>query len=479
MQWLTSIPTAIIFNIGFMALCFLTYELIKYYTQPSSTNLFTIAVSFQLLGWVQFIAYLYFLASGWDIGVISFKTDAQFVSSAIPYLGYFGITYCIVFALYLFRTIYQLLKIGKYKKAANFERNTFWRNLLPNEINGTRFKIGYSTHVESPITFGWLDPVILLPFSICNQLSNDEIKYILLHEIAHIVRHDYLINLLIELSHLFLYFNPFSYLFIQEISNQREIACDTWVVNQTNDPIKYSYILYGLAETASKNKSNSFSIGAFKNHNELKNRILYINNLSSKSFNSFILNILIAGIFSLFLLWPNFSTKMNQSLNPIHASQVVIPMKIIYTKKTEHVDNLIRKQKQPSKNIENNISENNPTNSTTNNASIPYTKLVDQTLAWIKKHEQIQRYADYVEHLGDEEYTIAEKLLMHAILKNYQLKRTLLNNQLSKASNEFEANEMLLNSKEWRELLQYEQWTKEFLQKHPGSFIPLDSLRSF
>ena len=104
---------------------------------------------------------------------------------------------------------------------------------------------------------------------------------------------------------------------------------------------------------------------------------------------------------------------------------------------------------------------------------------MDNTLLWIQSHESINHQTAYEENKESEAYSTAEKLLMRTILKNYQLKLTLLNHKLAEIANEQEAKELLMSSKEWQQMLQYEQWTKEFLQKHPGSFEKLDSLRSF
>jgi hypothetical protein len=71
---------------------------------------------------------------------------------------------------------------------------------------------------------------------------------------------------------------------------------------------------------------------------------------------------------------------------------------------------------------------------------------------------------------------VAEKLLMRAIFTNYQLKRELLNDRLSKATNEKEAMDYVVNSKEWEQMQQFEKWTAEFLQKHP---LPADTTTSF
>ena len=65
---------------------------------------------------------------------------------------------------------------------------------------------------------------------------------------------------------------------------------------------------------------------------------------------------------------------------------------------------------------------------------------------------------------------------MRAIFTNYQLKTELLNDRLSKATNEKEAMDYVVNSKEWEQMQQYEKWTAEFLQKHTQ---PEDTTTSF
>jgi hypothetical protein len=67
---------------------------------------------------------------------------------------------------------------------------------------------------------------------------------------------------------------------------------------------------------------------------------------------------------------------------------------------------------------------------------------------------------------------VAEKLLMRAIFTNYQLKKELLNDRLTKATNEKEAMDYVINSKEWEQMQQFEKWTAEFLKKHP---LPVDT----
>jgi len=105
-----------------------------------------------------------------------------------------------------------------------------------------------------------------------------------------------------------------------------------------------------------------------------------------------------------------------------------------------------------------------------------YDELVQKTISWIKSREVENQFASYQENTEAVEFEVAEKLLMRAIFTNYQLKRELLNDRLTKATNEKEAMDYVVNSKEWEQMQQYEKWTAEFLKKHP---LPVDTTTSF
>jgi hypothetical protein len=105
-----------------------------------------------------------------------------------------------------------------------------------------------------------------------------------------------------------------------------------------------------------------------------------------------------------------------------------------------------------------------------------YDEMVQKTISWIKTREVENQFASYQENAEAVEFEVAEKLLMRAIFTNYQLKRELLNDRLNKATNEKEAMDYVVNSKEWEQMQQYEKWTAEFLKKHP---LPVDTTTSF
>ena len=66
--------------------------------------------------------------------------------------------------------------------------------------------------VDVPCMIGFFKPIILLPITLTTYLSATEIEAILLHELSHIKRNDYLLNMIQQLITVLLFFNPFAQL---------------------------------------------------------------------------------------------------------------------------------------------------------------------------------------------------------------------------------------------------------------------------
>jgi hypothetical protein len=95
-----------------------------------------------------------------------------------------------------------------------------------------------------------------------------------------------------------------------------------------------------------------------------------------------------------------------------------------------------------------------------------YDILLDETRTWIKQHENPIQFANYSNTNDSLDNLIAERLLMSSIIKSYQLKKAILTQKLSKAKDNNEAMDYLMNSKEWEDIVAYEKWAKEFLGRH-------------
>ena len=104
-------------------------------------------------------------------------------------------------------------------------------------------RVWISELVETPLTIGFWKPVILLPVSIINNLSLKQTETIILHELYHIRRNDFLLNLLIAVADVMLFFNPFAKFFKEVIRREREHRCDDMVLQFRYDPGLYAQAL--------------------------------------------------------------------------------------------------------------------------------------------------------------------------------------------------------------------------------------------
>ncbi|MBO9729960.1 MAG: M56 family metallopeptidase [Chitinophaga sp.] len=84
--------------------------------------------------------------------------------------------------------------------------------------------------IKVPAAIGMLKPVILVPLGMLSKLSADQIEAILLHELAHIRRHDYFVNLLQSFAETLFFFNPAVLWLSSLIRAERENCCDDMVV---------------------------------------------------------------------------------------------------------------------------------------------------------------------------------------------------------------------------------------------------------
>ncbi|PYR92603.1 MAG: hypothetical protein DMF84_13650 [Acidobacteria bacterium] len=103
-----------------------------------------------------------------------------------------------------------------------------------------------STLVDVPTVIGWVKPVVLLPASALSGLSAQQLDAILAHELAHIRRHDYLVNLLQTLVETLLFYHPAVWWLSRRIRAEREHCCDDLAVSLCGDPIAYANALADL-----------------------------------------------------------------------------------------------------------------------------------------------------------------------------------------------------------------------------------------
>ncbi|HKS22364.1 MAG TPA: M56 family metallopeptidase [Thermoanaerobaculia bacterium] len=105
----------------------------------------------------------------------------------------------------------------------------------------------HSAAVEVPTVFGWLRPVILLPMTL-SGLSPEQIEMILAHELAHIRRHDFLVNLMQSVVETLLFYHPAVWWISARIRIEREHCCDDAAIAVGGNALQYARALTRLEE---------------------------------------------------------------------------------------------------------------------------------------------------------------------------------------------------------------------------------------
>lgn len=110
-----------------------------------------------------------------------------------------------------------------------------------------RFVVVDSMRVSAPTVVGWLRPVVLLPVAALAGLSPQQVHAILAHELAHIRRHDFIVNLLQTFAETALFYHPAVWWVSRRIRAEREHCCDDVAVAVCGDATEYAKALAELA----------------------------------------------------------------------------------------------------------------------------------------------------------------------------------------------------------------------------------------
>jgi TonB family protein len=107
-------------------------------------------------------------------------------------------------------------------------------------------RVMVSSIADGPSVVGWIRPVILLPSAAILGLSTQQLEAVLAHEIAHIKRFDYLVNLLQLLVETLLFYHPAVWWTSARVRNEREFCCDDLAVRSCGDALCYARALTKL-----------------------------------------------------------------------------------------------------------------------------------------------------------------------------------------------------------------------------------------
>jgi len=200
-------------------------------------------------------------------------TGYSFTGNNFYFFVYRNIKSLLENTLSYFSTLYLLIVIGFFIRFFRFffysytvttrglskmkaDLRLYIQQLVQQLDISRQVQVWISELVDTPMVIGFIKPIILIPVACINHLSTQQLEAILLHELAHIKRNDYLVNLFIATIEILFFFNPFARLLIRCIKQEREISCDDLVLQYRFDPYQYASALLSLEQ----NRLATFSL---------------------------------------------------------------------------------------------------------------------------------------------------------------------------------------------------------------------------
>jgi bla regulator protein blaR1 len=143
-------------------------------------------------------------------------------------------------------------------------------------------QLAQSARIQTPVVLGVIKPVILVPIGMFSGLTTEQIETIFIHELAHIKRHDYLVNLIQSIVETIFFFNPFVWIVSSVIRREREYCCDDAVIQKNGSALVYARALTSLEDV--RLSKTSFALSLAENKNQLLNRIKRLMEKSVKNY---------------------------------------------------------------------------------------------------------------------------------------------------------------------------------------------------
>jgi hypothetical protein len=173
-------------------------------------------------------------------------------------------------AVLLARLAWSYRSMRRLKREA---RPLAMEEALIESAGGRRVRLRASSQIAVPMAAGLFDPVILIPEALSEQLSEEEFRQVLLHELAHLRRRDDWTNLAQKVLEALFFFHPVVWCIARRLNLEREIACDDWVVTMTGAARPYAVCLTKMARRSMFARAPQLAAGAVARKGQVSRRI--------------------------------------------------------------------------------------------------------------------------------------------------------------------------------------------------------------
>jgi len=165
-----------------------------------------------------------------------------------------------------------------------------------------------STRVKAPLLVGYLKPAVIVPAGMLTMLPVNQVETILIHELYHLLRRDYLVNIMQLFIEGVLFYHPAVWIISGSIRSERENCCDDSVLKVSGNPVQYAKALIHLAEQKYYSRLTPGAVGSRKGQFESRiKRILNHNAMKTNTRDKILTLTLLAGSLLIMLTVSGFS----------------------------------------------------------------------------------------------------------------------------------------------------------------------------
>mgnify|MGYP001038454367 CR=1 FL=1 len=198
----------------------------------------------------------------------------------------------------LYSVIYNICFWSKVK-----DGKTFTEQGIIELLENCKERMGVSVSVSIiktsgigiPAVFGVTRPWLLMPEKILASLDQKKLKYVILHELAHLKRKDILLNWFFYLLEIIYWFNPFVWLAFHRMRADRELACDETVLARLdrNGARMYGHTILDMAELISSGVGYAGIAGLAESRSQIADRISMISRFGERSRKASVVSIIV------------------------------------------------------------------------------------------------------------------------------------------------------------------------------------------
>jgi beta-lactamase regulating signal transducer with metallopeptidase domain len=314
------------------------------------TSAFTLS---QYMGSSEFISQ-FNDASVLIVNAVQPMQDFEGTNIFKPYLSIIACIWLAGAMFYALRLCGGFIQIYRLKKTAVSQVPAEWMSRFNHLL--TKVKIDktvmllQSAKADVPMVLGYFKPVILLPVGMIAGLSTAQVEAILLHELSHIKRHDFLINILQSIIEVVFYYHPVVWWLSAQARQEREHCCDDQIIAYGVNKITYANALTNVQHISFT--QNKLTMGLANDKNDLLNRIKRLvdgNDHTSTNFYTKGISLIVLMTFLMGFSWyqQEHLSEEPETVEPVLALASVMPVQEVPMFRIPPLDTVIIDEIQP------------------------------------------------------------------------------------------------------------------------------------